>query len=216
MPSSSEILRNLALLSNSYIWLAVIWHLAVFAVLARKGWRPQQRYAAQLLLLPLLSVSVLAWMHGNPFNGLMFLGLILVFGLISFQLSHRPVTLTRKWTFPLGVGVLLYALVYPHFLETDSALVYFIAAPLGVVPCPTLSLVLGFGLIFSGFHSRLWSATAAAVGLFYALFGMLRLGVWLDVGLLIASLAHAVLVVARGELPAPTAEPAQESLHRYT
>lgn len=216
MPSSSEILGNLALLSNSYMWLAVIWHLAIYAVLARKGWRPRQRHAAQLLLLPLLSVSILAWLHGNPFNGLVFLVGIFVFGLISFHLPNRPVTLTRKWTFPLGLGVLIYALAYPHFLVTDSALVYFIAAPLGIVPCPTLSLVLGFGLIFGGFHSRIWSLAAASIGLFYALFGIFRLGVWLDVGLLLASLGLATVAATQHELSNQVLEPGNKRLHKYT
>ncbi len=209
MPSSSEILRNLALLSNTYIWLAVIWHLAIFMVLARKGWRPRQCHAAQLLLLPLLSVSILAWLHGNPFNGLVFSGLILALGLISFRLPNRSVTLTRKWTFPLGIAVLIYALVYPHFLVTDSNLVYFIAAPLGIVPCPTLSLVLGFALIFSGFHSRMWSFTAGSVGLFYALFGIFRLGVWLDLGLLLASLGVGIMALVGGEWTTHAHEPLQ-------
>jgi hypothetical protein len=203
MPSSSEILKSLTLISNSYIWLAVLWHGVVFAALARKGWRPRQRHAAQLLLLPLLSVSVLAWIHGNPFNGLMFLALIVIFGLISLKLANRPVTLTRKWTFPVGFVVLHYALFYPHFLVGKSPWLYLIAAPVGLVPCPTLSLVLGFTLIFSGFHSRAWQAVCAAAGLFYALFGILILGVWLDIGLLLTAASMLILMTERQELSLP-------------
>lgn len=202
MPSSSEILSHLSFLSQSYIWLAVLWHLAVFAVLTRKGWRPKQRHAAQILLLPLMSVSVLGWIHGNPFQGLAFLILTFVLGIISFRLGNRPVSLHRKWTFPVGVAVLLYALVYPHFLQTDSLWLYLIAAPVGVVPCPTLSLILGFSLLFQGFYSRLWSLVAAAAGIFYGLFGILRLGVWLDLGLLLAALSHVLLAAAQTEMPA--------------
>jgi hypothetical protein len=200
VPSSSEILEGIAELSNSFIWLAIFWHLLVFTVLARKGWRPRQRMAAQLLLLPLLSVSILAWLQGNPFNGLMFLILILILGLISFQLAHRPVSLTRKWTFPVGICSVLYALVYPHFLATDSHWLYLIAAPMGVIPCPTLSLVLGFSLLFSGFHSRAWQSVLAAAGLFYALFGVLVLRVWLDLGLLVGAVAMIILASERHEV----------------
>jgi hypothetical protein len=200
MPSSSEILNSLSVLSHTYIWLAVLWHLAVFAVLIRKGWRPSQRHAAQMLLLPLLSVSALSWIHGNPFNGLVFLVLTFILGLISFQLTNRHVTLSRKWTFPMGLLALLYALVYPHFLSDKSAWIYLIAAPVGIVPCPTLSLVFGFTLIFSGFHSRAWQAVCCAAGLFYALFGILFLGVWLDLGLLLSTLAMLILMTERQEL----------------
>jgi hypothetical protein len=200
MPSSSEILKNLSDLSHSYIWLAVLWHLAVFTMMLRKGWRPRQRHAAQILLLPLFSVSALAWIHGNPFNGLIFLVLIFILGLISFQMAHRPVSLNRKWTFPLGVFTLLYALVYPHFLADESPWLYLIAAPVGIVPCPTLSLVFGFTLIFSGFHSRTWQAACVAAGLFYALFGIVILGVWLDAGLLLSTVAMLILMTERQEL----------------
>lgn len=189
MPSSSEILSQLSFLAQSYLWLAILWHLVVFVVMTRKGWRPKQRHAAQLLLLPLISVSLLGWVHGNPFQGLVFLCLSIALGVISFQLANRPVSLHRKWTFPVGVFALLYALVYPHFLAEKSAWLYLVAAPVGVIPCPTLSLVFGFSLLFSGFYSRAWQGVCGLVGLFYAIFGIFVLGVWLDLGLLLITLS---------------------------
>jgi hypothetical protein len=200
MPSSTEILSHLSLLAESYIWLAILWHLAVFTVMARKGWRPKQRHAAQLLLLPLISVGVLGWVHNNPFQGLVFLVLTFILGLMSFQLANRPVTLHRKWTFPVGIFALLYALVYPHFLEGQSAWLYLVAAPIGVVPCPSLSLVSGFSLLFSGFYSRAWQAVCAVSGLFYAVFGIFVLGVWLDLGLLMITVSMLILMTERHEL----------------
>lgn len=203
MPGSSDILKQLSFLSQSYLWLAVLWHLAIYSVLIRKGWRPKQRHAAQILFLPLLSVSTLAWFHGNPFNGLMFLALILILGIISFRLANRPVSLYRKWTFPVGICALLYSLFYPHFLEGYSPLIYAVAAPVGIVPCPTLSLVLGFTLLFHGFHSRLWQAVCAAAGLFYAIFGIFILGVALDFGLLLFSASVLALMSEHQELDFP-------------
>lgn len=203
MPSSSVILSHLSYLSQTYIWLAILWHLAVFIVMIRKGWRPKQRHAAQLLLLPLISVSILGWLHKNPFQGLVFLILTFILGLISFQLVNRPVSLHRKWTFPVGILALVYALVYPHFLEGKSAWLYLVAAPVGVVPCPSLSLVLGFSLLFSGFYSRAWQAACAVVGLFYAAFGMFVLGVWLDLGLLLITASMLLLMTERQELAFP-------------
>lgn len=200
MPSSSEILSQLSFLAQSYIWLAVLWHLAVFGVMARKGWRPRQRHAAQILLLPLMSVSVLGWIHGNPFQGLAFLILTFILGMISLQLAQRPVSLHRKWTFPVGIFALLYALVYPHFLEGKSAWLYLFAAPVGVVPCPTLTLVFGFSLLFSGFYSRAWQGVCALTGLFYSLFGIFVLGVWLDLGLLLVTVSMLILMTERQEL----------------
>jgi hypothetical protein len=60
--------------------------------------------------------------------------------------------------------------------------------------------VLGFSLLFSGFHSRAWQSIAAAAGLFYALFGVLVLGVWLDLGLLVGAVAMIILASERQEL----------------
>jgi hypothetical protein len=200
MPSSSEILSQLSLLAQSYLWLAILWHLAVFAVLARKGWRPKQRHAAQILLLPLTSVSILALLHGNPFNGLVFLVLTFILGMISLRLANRPVSLNRKWSFPVGISAIFYALLYPHFLGESSPWLYLIAAPVGIVPCPSLSMVLGFTLLFNGFHSRLWQTVCVAAGVFYAIFGLFILGVWIDIGLLLVSISILALMSERQEL----------------
>ena len=77
--------------------------------------------------------------------------------------------------------MIAFAWIYPHFLEGLSPGTSLWAAPMGVIPCPTLSLVIGFALLFDGFGSRSWSLILAGVGLFYGLFGAARLGVVLDV-----------------------------------
>ena len=73
------------------------------------------------------------------------------------------------------------------------------------MPCPSLALAVGLGLLADGFGSRAWPAVASAVGAFYALFGMLHLGVWLDTGLLLASVALAVSTFAPLGRPHDTA-----------
>ena len=51
---------------------------------------------------------------------------------------------------------------------------------------------IGFALLGDGLGSRVWSLTLAAFGLFYGLFGVLRLGVFLDIGLVGGAVALAV------------------------
>jgi hypothetical protein len=63
------------------------------------------------------------------------------------------------------------------------------ASPVGLVPCPTLAVAIGFALVGNGLGSRVWSLTLAALGLFYGLFGVLRLTVLLDIGLVGGALA---------------------------
>ena len=78
--------------------------------------------------------------------------------------------------------------LYPHFLE-GHATAYLYASPVGLVPCPTLAVAIGFALLGNGLGSRVWSLTLAAVGLLYGLFGVLRLGVFLDIGLVSGAVA---------------------------
>ncbi len=86
--------------------------------------------------------------------------------------------------------------VYPHFLATDSFLPYLYAAPVGLLPCPTLLAVTGLALILRGLDCRPWSLTLGAVGLFYGLFGALRLGVVIDGTLILG--AGALIALALG------------------
>jgi CHASE2 domain-containing sensor protein len=69
-----QILAGLRDIANNWRGLAVIWH-AYFAVLAcglLVGARPSRRVVGILLTVPLLSVSALAWLSGNPVNGTFF------------------------------------------------------------------------------------------------------------------------------------------------
>ena len=71
MPNAAEILESLATISERWQALAVLWHIyfGLLAAAAIFGWRPPGRLAGTLLIPPIASVSVLAWMQGNPFNG---------------------------------------------------------------------------------------------------------------------------------------------------
>ena len=70
--------------------------------------------------------------------------------------------------------------MHPLFLEAETAADYLYAAPLGLVPCPTLSVVVGASIIFHGMESRSWSIVLASAALFYGIFGSLYLGVTID------------------------------------
>jgi hypothetical protein len=60
-------------------------------------------------------------------------------------------------------------------------------------------VAIGFALLGNGLGSRVWSLTLAAVGLFYGLFGVLRLGVLLDIGLVGGALALVAAAVLHSE-----------------
>jgi len=205
MPTPAEILAGLAAIANQHRWLAVAWHVALAAValalLAR--WRPDRRLAGVLLALPLVSVSALAWLHGNPFNGTTFALFAAALAALAARLPRARVAIAPAWC--VGLGLLLFAFgwVYPHFLRTDSALTYLYAAPTGLVPCPTLSATIGLALVLGGLGSRAWSLTLGAAGLLYGVFGALRLGVLIDALLLLGALG----ICGVGLWVAPSREP---------
>ncbi len=199
MPSSEQILAGLALVANRFLLLAVAWHavLILAAVALSLGVHPSKRVASLLLVLPLLSVGALSWASSNSFNGVAFAGFSLVLAVIGTRLTSTPVTWAPAWALMLGGLTLVYAWVYPHFLEAHHPAIYLVAAPMGLLPCPTLALVLGVGLCAHGFGSRAWALVTGGAGLFFALFGIVRLGVWLDSGLLVASCAMFALACHR-------------------
>lgn len=217
MPEPVQILEGLEAIANELWLVATLWHVLTAAALIAivRGWRPSRRLLAGLLILPLSSVAIAAWTHANPFNGLMFMVLVLALGGIGLRLPALPPVPAPAWAKLAGIAMATFGLVYPHFIHTSSPVGYLYAAPTGLVPCPTLSLAIGVALIADGLGSRAFALVLAAAGLFYGIFGVARLGVVLDVGLV----AGAGLLLARGLMntrtpgheqvmpPAPPASP---------
>ncbi len=200
MPSSHEILAGLTEIANDAFPLAVAWHVAVVLAAAAlaAGWRPSRRLAGILISLPAASVAVLAIAYGNPFNGAVFGLVTIALAATAARLEPRPIGLAAPiWAVLAGGAIVLFGWVYPHFLQERSSVAYLYAAPTGLVPCPTLSLMIGISLLAGGLESRTWSMVLSAAGLFYGVFGAFRLGVHLDVALL----AGALTLLALAALP---------------
>ncbi len=199
MPTAAQILHTLSEISNRAIAVAVIWHLAVGAALIALawGWKPRPRRFAALCLLPVISVSVLALAFGNPFNGATFAALAVVLAWAAWRSPAEAVETRPAWAAMTGALLIAFAWVYPHFLRDQPALTYLVASPMGLVPCPTLSLLVGLALAGYAPPGRAWSLVVAVAGLFYGLFGVLRLGVALDGVLLVGAAALAVQALGR-------------------
>ena len=82
-----------------------------------------------------------------------------------------------------GVSLAAFGWAYPHFLATSHWTTYLVAAPLGLLPCPTLAGVIGVTIAWRGLDSTPWRVTLGLVGLAYGMIGIFGLGVTLDVGL---------------------------------
>ncbi len=182
MPSVEQVLAGLRNNANAWQPVAAVWHLglAIFSLCLILGARPSKRTAGILLALPLLSVSAIAWLSSNPFNGIVF-ALLTVFAVtVSRRLAHEPVRIAVPWLSIPGMLMVCFGWIYPHFLDASSWLRYFYAAPTGLIPCPTLSIVIGFALVFGGLGSRTFSFLLGIPGLFYGLTGVFQLGVSID------------------------------------
>jgi hypothetical protein len=182
MPTAEEILSGLRSIANTWTTVAVFWHV-YFAVLVGfllSGTLPSRRVIGLLLGPPLLSVSVLAWLSGNPFNGSLFAligGMVIVIGA---RLPREKVRLAQPQI--LITGVIFFGLgwLYPYFLETDSLLTYAYSAPIGLIPCPTLLIVTGLCLVLNGLNSRALTLVLGLAGLLYGAIGSFKLGVTID------------------------------------
>lgn len=198
MPTPDEILAGMISITNRGFVFAVAWHLVVGAglIAASQQWRASPRFEGALLTAPLLSVSAFAWGVQERFNGTVFLALSATLGLISWR-STRAEVPRQRWTTVLGVVLVSFAWVYPEFLRGWPQVLSLIAAPMGLIPCPTLALVMGFTLLGYGPASRAWAVVLALAASFYAGFGVLRLGVKLDLVLLVGAMGLAVRALGR-------------------
>lgn len=197
MPTPQEILIGLTAIATETLPLAVAWHLVLAAALAALffGWRPGRRFTALALAAPPASAAALAWMYGNPFNGAVLTAVALGLAMVGNRLPGTPAAPGPGWAQAAGALLVAFGWIYPHFLDAYPPLVYLIAAPTGLVPCPTLSVLIGLALLGDGFGSRPWSLLLAGAGVFYGAFGAFRLGVTIDLALLAGALALAVLAL---------------------
>jgi hypothetical protein len=193
MLSPSAILDGLTAISNHWRDVAVGWHVVAAALVISivSGWRPTERLLAVLITLPLVSVSVLAWSAGNAFNGVIFAALAVMLFRGVPHLRPQRIRFDSVWQVVAGATMVAFGWVYPHFLTTDSWVVYAYAAPLGVVPCATLSAAIGMAWMVAPLRSRLWAAPLASAGLLYGLLGVFYLNVIIDLVLLGGALALA-------------------------
>lgn len=192
MPSPAEILSLLGRIANDAFVIAVAWHVTLGAALLAMavGPRSSRGYVAALAIAPLASVSVLAFAYGVAFNGVVLGALVVALSLSSLRRAETPVEAAPPWAAATGAAMIAFGWTYPHFLN-GNPLVYLYGAPLGLLPCPTLSAAVGVTLIANGLGSRGFSLTLATAALFYGLFGAFRLGVAIDLALIVGALALA-------------------------
>lgn len=185
----NAILASATAIAAEWRWLAIVWH-AVFALVlvAILAFRIRDRRAlAMAAALPFTTVAALAWWSGNPFNGTVFTVFAIVLVAIAARLPAFPTPIGRPSAVWAGACCCAFAWSYPHFLP-GTWTQYLYAAPLGLLPCPTLSLCVGLSLITQGFGSFRWAVIVTAGTLIYGAVGVLALGVTIDWALIAGAL----------------------------
>jgi len=179
MIKSEEIVAGIQTIVNNNMLIATLWHVAIYGLIISLlfHWNPSNKLMAILLCLPVVSVSIIAWYSGNPFNGTLFAILAILIIIFGLKATSHPITISQVNFLVIGILMIAFALLYPHFLETNSIVKYLYASPVGLIPCPTLN----------GFGSNALTISLIVYGLFYGLFGIFRLGVTLDIGLIIGT-----------------------------
>jgi hypothetical protein len=157
------------------------------------GFRPERRVMGILLCLPLISVSVFSWIAGNPFNGTLFALISIALIILSLRLPGGRIQVGPIWMIITGTLITAFGWTYPHFLQASSFWPYLIAAPVGLIPCATLSITIGLAIVLMGLNSRAWSLVLGVSGLVFGLTGAMWLGVQIDWILFIGA---AILVLA--------------------
>jgi len=182
MATRQEILAGLTWLANEYTGIAIIWHILTLILIAAlfAGWKPGNNVMILVLSSLLMSVSMLASLQGNYFNAAVFAFLLIMSIYASLRSGNEAIKGNRSWPDIIGLFLIIYGLLYPEFLSTNSLLEYVYAAPTGLIPCPTLSILTGFALLYRGFGSVVWAMTLGISGMFYGLFGVFYLNVYVD------------------------------------
>lgn len=194
MPSSAQLLDQLANAAARAALVSMGWHAVLGAVLVAisMGWRPSGRVAGVVLAASCVSVAVVA-AFGNPFNAMVFGALALVLAATSLR-DRTAVSLRFSIA---GAAALAFGWIYPHFVAFPANLY---AAPVGVVPCATLYVVVGATL--SGFAPRglAFRRIVGLAALVYGVFGVFVLHVWIDLGLVVA---HVLCIRSSHAIPPP-------------
>ncbi len=201
MPDRSAILAVSEGIARDAFWLAVAWHVLVGASLLYLFLRRRirTRTAATLLMAPIASVSLVSLTHDSPFNGLLLLFVAAIGAALALRLPDGLTSGGPRWARALGGLLVVLAWTYPHFSTGRGWTASLYGAPMGVLPCPTLALVVGLTLVGGTLRARAFSTFVGIAGAFYGVYGVLKLGVAIDMGLVAGAAALVVLAWLPGD-----------------
>jgi hypothetical protein len=195
MPSPEQILAASTMIANRWLPLAVAWHVVIAVVITLIFTRQlSRRTIAAVLTVAMASVSLMAWSVNNPVNGGVFALMAVAQGWITTRTRTATAAPTAGALMIIGALSVAFGWFYPHFLPDRSPWTYSYAAPMGLLPCPTLAMIAGVALMSGVLETRARALLIGLAALIYGLIGVIVLGVSIDLMLI----AAAIVVLANG------------------
>lgn len=121
---------------------------------------------------------------------------IIIFGVFLVLIIHAY--LTKKLNFGLkntapanlvfGIIGIVFGFWYLHWVQSPVWLNAFLYSPLGVLNCPTMVTICGFLSLSQKPRSTMLEAFVALTTLYFGFFGILKLGAYIDVALVVCAL----------------------------
>lgn len=186
--STENIVHYLTTVTNQNLWLNALIHLVVLAavlVLFFGKNKNTKRWVVDgticLLFISIIAVSIA---YGNPFHFIT-MGLLAIFALIEFWQGKNDFTTPKINLHTLiAFSSIIIGFWYPEFVKANPiALLLF--SPAGIVPCPTLLIVLGLLTLAYPKVNKTQYIITAIVGAFYGITGVFQLKVPLDLAIIV-------------------------------
>lgn len=190
MKPPHDIYQTLAFISGQFSTLALIMHLAMLAAIALGLCLPRMRAFIFVGMMALLagSAAIIGVVYLIPPNIVVF-GLYFVLilkahlkGQLRWDLSQLALA---DWFFGLtGLG---FGFWYLHWVESPVMLNALLYSPLGILNCPTIVAISGL-ICLSSKRPAILEFTTGLVSIYFGFFGIMRLGAYVDVALVLCGL----------------------------
>lgn len=182
-----SVINYLAMVSNQNIYLNLVMHVITFlsipSIFLLKNIRVQKAVFNGLVVILTLTVTVNALINGNPFHLVTF-AILLIIALIELVMGRNQVVISPSSNVTTFVAFifLFIGVWYPEFVHTSSLAMLFVS-PMGIVPCPTLIVILSLFTLNSSGISKLQYIATIIMGAVYAVIGVFIFKVYLDAAL---------------------------------
>lgn len=121
---------------------------------------------------------------------------IIIFAIFFVLIVHAYYTKKLNFDFKdlnkpsllFGAIGLLFGFWYLHWVEAPIYLNALLYSPLGVINCPTMVAICGFLCLTNKPRSSILEIVVALITLYFGFFGVLRLGAYVDVSLIVCAL----------------------------